>query len=528
MWAGFLLREKKWVLLPIVVLSVVAYSIWRFQSPYPAPLNWDMWEHQTIINHILQGQFALLPSALSDTFRFNGYTTLFHVLIAGVQKVFQPDILGFWWFADYFLLLTSALATTALMYRITKRVFPTLVAGVFSLFFFESSVVYATLLFMPQTVVAVLWVLALTTLMSCEKRSSAIWLILCSAFILIPMHFIVGAAGVLLLIAYRFLEETGLTKRVAIFITGMLTLPVILYFGFARISNIFHLESLNFGEATAFTQTLAEKLTFIQTWYGFFPLIFLPISIYEVVKTEKTRTLWILLTLIIGVVSAPFPYAMKFYTLGRYLTIIFMASGVSMLTHKLTNFSGKIIILGCITIATAVLFYTNIWSWQLPLVFRSQASYVSSDEYNASKFLVDHYNKTTTFIVSDPSTQSIMEALTGIESQGGVYMNTTSRLSISQAFDSQTPNQFIRTITTITDTIDRSPKSIYLVVVSARLFQWLDSTPQERSDIAYNIWGPQSFSLEDRSHLTDLVKTFQLKTVYKNESLAIVEIKGNL
>src|SRR5450759_2105555 len=95
----------------LVLLSVAFYALWRWNSPYPSPLNWDIWEHQTVVNAIRSGSFALLPSQLSDTFRFNGYTTLFHVITAGIQNVLHvQNIPGFWWIAEgiFFVLTTLA------------------------------------------------------------------------------------------------------------------------------------------------------------------------------------------------------------------------------------------------------------------------------------------------------------------------------------------------------------------------------------------------------------------------------------
>ena len=70
-------KPKFWHMIGLALATLVSYLIWRMYSPYPSPLNWDIWEHQTAIHAILNGNISLLPSQLSDTFGFNGYTTLF-------------------------------------------------------------------------------------------------------------------------------------------------------------------------------------------------------------------------------------------------------------------------------------------------------------------------------------------------------------------------------------------------------------------------------------------------------------------
>lgn len=122
----------------ITPLAILAYCIWQWNSPYP--FNWDMYEHQTLINTMLAGNFHILPSYISDTFGFNGYTTLFHTLIALSQWLLKPSIMFFWHSVSVLHLVFLSFISYRLTCRITKNTDVALIATLSCIFFFDSIV----------------------------------------------------------------------------------------------------------------------------------------------------------------------------------------------------------------------------------------------------------------------------------------------------------------------------------------------------------------------------------------------------
>jgi hypothetical protein len=521
---GILLMGKK-PLRDVVILTVTAvagYILWRLYSPYPYPLNWDIWEHQTIINAILSGKYALLPSTLSDTFRFNGYTTLFHLWLSVPQSLFKPEILGFWWFSEFFLCLTAGIAAYAFSMTLTKNRWVGITAGVMSTFFFEPALSYTSYFLMPQTITAILWVFGLTFLIQHKNRPSHLFVMIPLSVLLISLHFIIGGAGVVLYLFYSILEKSHMLDKNFFYFLSVAGLPVFVFGLLSFVTRAFPVHMINFGEAGSFSKTIPQLITDMRGWYGLLPLFLVPFGIIEV-KTGQYRTAGRISTLLFFILGAmiisPFPYMTKFIVLWRFLLILFMAIGMGYFLNKVTGMLAKGMILFLFIVTCETIFLVNIQTWQKTVTYRGKASQLSDDEQKTAQFLSTQ-RVGNTFFVSDPATSYILEALSGVNSPGGAYMDRDNRVSLSSALLSDSPDECTQSLNKIRDRLYPNHTLTY-VVISARTLSWLDSGDTMRVSNAWNVWTPRELSLRDRIQLQHIEETCELTPVYQTGSIVV-------
>ena len=507
-------------LLLVLTGAIGAYFVWRVNTPYLFPTNWDIWEHQTIINMIKNGNIALYPSQLSDTFRFDGYTTIFHIILAVIQRMTGTNSLGFWWIAEAIFTIATAVATYAFVYILTRKPLSALIAGVLSSFFFESTVVFTPLFLMPQTASALLWVIGLTILLSHMHTDRKIIILIPLMLGMVFIHMIIGLVGLGVYGLILLFNRIKLLKKPVWFSIFLVGLPVVLFGMSEIVIQMIPLGQINFGEASAYMQNPLEKLFVARTWYGFLPIVFLPLGLI----TTKKRSLAIAFVVLLTLTCSRIPYALKFYTLARFLTIAFMASGIVWLLSFIRTVWLRWMSLGFVAIAVIAIFVTNISAWKASIEFRGIASQVSSDELSASEFLVDAKKNDSTYLISDPATQYIFEALTGINSQGGAYMNESSRKTLVSLFASKSADEFKKQVFTVKDTLTPINHETILLIVSARTLKWLDEPSESQLSLTFNVWRPEGLTLHDRMKIDAWEKTYDLTKTFENNALVIYEI----
>lgn len=462
-------------ILILIIVSLIFYGLWRWNSPYPSVLNWDIWEHQTVVSAIRAGHFALVPSQLSDTFRFDGYTTAFHMLIAGAQTILHTqNIPGFWWIAEGVFFVLTSIGTYMFVKEITKNTSTAIMAGVLSAGLFESAVAFTTLFLLPQTIAALLWVVGMAFVAKQKTTKQRLLVATLATLIILPFHAIVGALGGLFLFVLAVQPNINLL----LVLIASYAIPTFL-------ATQFHLAALNGGEALYFNQSLLEKLTLMRQWYGLLPIPLLALGMWKGNKALNT-----ILVASIGLMASPFPYVLKFMVIVHYILVAVMAVGISKLV-KLNLLS-----LTLLTVTVACIFFTNTTAWKNPLLFRGVATQISTDELQAAEFLrstQDHV-----LLVSDPATQGILEALTGIDTQGGAYMNAQSRQ----------------------DLLKMNIRQGTILVISARTMKWLASDTKDQMSIAFNIWRPDDLSMNDELYIQKL----GFHEIYRNSSMVIFRI----
>ena len=511
----------------ILCFSAMSYGIWLWRTPYP--LNWDLYEHQTLVNLIHTDHFNFFTSHISDTFGFNSYPPVFHTVMAISQfSALSPiESLEYWNIVSFFHLLTVSFASYLFAYAITRRRVIAFLSCVIGTFAFESVMAFTAFFLLPQTLTTVLCIFALAQLFSAvhQQQKTSWWTALFWIFALILNHYVIGGlAAVLYLTAFicqRYPRTWGWWMRTFPFI---LAIVVVMTFGVIA-SYFVNFGSINQGEAASYIFSLSDKLNFLQRTYGYALFIFLPIGIYAILRHAKLQTQYALLMTMgfIAILLSNFPYVFKFYTLGSFFFHLIMAIGIWAILEKITSrflrYIGMILLVGLLVILLIV----NSVYWKHGLYSGSEYRHVSQDDLQAMNFILTHYPVNNTLLISDPATQYIFSALTRAHSDGGVFASTAMRDAVLLATKSE-PAQAAQELSTIDTKIEDHAK-YRLFIVSGRLFQWSAATQVQQHSFDYNQWQSVNLAMNGQIYAQKLsADKDDFRLIYQDNSNIIFEL----
>jgi len=498
-----------YIFLFIISLFTYAY-IWHSNTtPYPFVLNWDIFEHITLANKIAQGHLSIFTSQISDTFTIDSYSPLFHILLSVPKALFSIDLLGIYYTLEYFYFYFTVIATYLLAKKIFTSNWIAFISGIFSIFIFENFMAYTSFFLIPQNLTALLTIFSLIYVSNKNFNKILLGALLLTIFLI---HYVVGILGVLIILGYLLARK--LSSRVLNWSILASTVVLFLLAGSNYLGN-FVLTSRE--EASHFLFPLASKLGFLLDWYSL-SFLFLPISYYFIFKhdNKNQKIILSLALLILGISIAPFSYFLKFFVFDHYLLNIILASGIGFMIFHFSKFM-KILSVIWVGLFLSVVFYKSQYQYKEPLYFNGQASQISHGEISASKWLAEN-EPANSFIISDPGTQYIFEAISGLNSQGGAYMSTDTRKILIE--------KDIAKIKTIKDKLDFENKSRgkTIFIFSGRYFAWQKLPEEQKLSFYYNIWKPQKLSVEELSYIDLLTRDSNYKLIYQNNELAIFEI----
>lgn len=522
-------EKNQWIDMGILaIITIVGYALWRWDSPYPSPLNWDIYEHQTLVNTIASGNLSVITGRLSDTFQFNGYTSLFHVLATLPQVLIKSDILGFWWWAELFHLATTVAASYVLAKAATNNRAVSLLSAILSVSIFESSVVYAGYFLIPQTLVAVVTVVGLAWIVDVYHHHKTMPPVMIASIIgfLFITHYIVGIGAAVLLIAmpvvHRYQDQwtSSLLRKVAI------TIPIAVFLLLSFIGTTMNLTTINGGEAAAYNQSPWEKTGLLTSFYGYGLLLFGSIGAYAILRLKHIDSKWILAAAgsFLALSLSPIPYALKFYVIGRYFVHVILAIGIWYLLKYVKTGWVRSLCYGITIVAFLSVFLLNSQQWKNVTRLSGKATHVSTDERDAAHMLQGRFADNTTLLISDPATQYVLEALSGVNTQGGAYMNRQTRVLLDGLTHVTTGEQMIRSLTSVHDTLGSIQPKTILFVVSGRYMAWQDKEQSDKYNIAFNIWSPTALSLRNTIAINTMSSMLNMQPIYKNAGMAIFSL----
>lgn len=521
----------------LVALSLVLYFyIWRDQTPFPLQLNWDIYEHITASNNILQYKLSFFPSQISDSFTFDGYTSFFQLLLTLPLSLISSNLIGVYFFLEYWHFLLTILVSYLLAKTVFKSTAFGILGGIISAFIFESSVVYSTFFLIPQSMAGVWTIIILIGLINKNihvynlelpfsklirslKLNQLLIALLSSLFLI---HFIIGFLGILIILTFIILEKkninnTNLNKLIFLLLIALMTTAVLHIFGTWTITDR--------EEAIYFNLSLYKKISLLFDWYSLFLPFFYSMGVLISVKSSnrllKILTILSLISLVISI--APFSYFLKFFVIGRYLINLIILSSFVFLLSKVSKVLKYFSIIW-IAFVFFVVFYTNQSNYKDQLYFLGYRSHISKSEIELSNWLNQNYSKET-LIISDPATQYVLEAISGINSQGGAYMDIQTRQTLSSINNLNDKNLLKERLLTIEDRLPHIKKNHRktLFIVGGRYFKWQDLPNDQKLSFYYNVWRPYPISYANNSYLNFLTNNF--KTLYQNDQLLVLEIK---
>ena len=511
----------------ILVLTAVTFSIWSSHSPFP--LNWDLYEHQTLSNLIQQGKIHFFISEISDTFGFNSYPPFFHTLLAIAQKPFDfspTEILSFWNTLSFIHLFLVGVASYLLAKVIFKNDLLALISGILGTLVFDSVLTFTNLFVLPQTFTALLFSFALGHLIQ-VKGEIKNWRIAAILTLLILNHYIIGSiAAFLYLITLIFYRNRHRFKKIITPPTTLI-LSTLLAAAIIYLPKVIDLSHVNQGEATAYTFSLADRFEHFSRIYGYAGFIFLPIGLFYLLfkGKRKPELLWIFfITILLTTLSVtPLAYSAKFFVLGRFFVNLTMAGGIYWLMklNKSELLQGLALVLLVSTFLIQLI--ANSLYWKQGLWYLDKKTHLSLDEIAAAEFLKENYDFQD-LIISDPSTQYILEALSGVNSAGGVFASSETRELLSEAYSLESNIKKNKTLNQIQDKLITQPTN-KLFIASGRYFLWQKAAENKRLVFDYNIWTPQQLTLTNIDKIKQLIQDNEyFMPIYQNKSLVIFKL----
>lgn len=511
-------RAVSWIL----IIGIVIFSLWRWNTTYPLPITWDFFHHQALVNQIKAGRLSFLPSQISDTFRFNGYSPLFHLLLAWPQLIFSPNILSFLWWLEFLHLLTTLSAVYLLAKTLLKTQTAAIVATIFSGLIFESYMIYTSLFLIPQTLAAVVFAFLIIKFLSSKTSFKESWF---NFLFLLILHYIIGAVAALILLFISWVS----TRRKKI--SNLLIFAILLLIlALTRVSLPTTLDFLNRGEAGAFNYSIEEKIEFFKIFSGYILFCFFPLGIVSILLSKKASLKILLLAtlILIALVALPFPYVFKFYVLAHYPVSLFAALGFLLLFNRLKIKILKILTLSILFLVMLILFVSSTGFIKNLLKHPVSNAAVSWQEVQAAEFLKKHFADKNVLLISDPATQHILEPLSGINTQGGAYSDRETREILDQINQLTSPPQIKEKLLQIQDKVVIKKPDILLFVMSGRYFRWQETTVEKKKDLSFNVWSPVDLSLKDLESTEILSENEIFQKIFRNKALVIMQTSSNL
>lgn len=525
----FDLKIKKFILptLASIATATLTTMLWNIKSPYP--LNWDIYEHQTLTNTILDGRFSFFSSQVTDTFGFNGYSTLFHTLLAASQTFFSISIFDYWNSVSFVHLVLVCLAS----YLLAKAVTGSRAVGYISMLLggliFDSTISFTNLFLIPQTFTALVFILLFTQLVRSLKNGTNLplpFLFLGSIFLLLN-HYIVGSiafffyVGTYLYFRFQHFLTPKMDRKYAMAIGIIITSIAIFASGFVPLGFI------NKGEGEAFVLDFADKWNVLRQSYGLLPLIFFPIGIYTILKKRTELALYTLDTTLAlsALVLFQLPYVMKFFVLDKYFFGVILAVGMYTILNRIKTIVLKYVGFAALIFSLIFIFALNSANWKQILIYKNTHSHVGDNEIKAAQFLKEEYGSSDAMLVSDPSTQYVLETMSGVNTQGGAYMDHPARDVLHSISQENDPNKVAEALFEIKDKIT-TDSNTRLLVLSGRYFVWQNQSERNKQDLSFNIWHTADLTETNKQYIYRLIKQSDRFTlIFQNETLAILEVK---
>lgn len=516
-------------LLSISALSVIAlgvYSLWTWQNPYP--LNWDFYQHQQLSRLIQQGEISYFTSEMSDTFGFNSYPPLFHSLMAVIQYPMdlKPEyILEFWQVITFWHILAVGVAAYYLTSAITNKRVAALFAGLMSMLTFDSHLSLTTFFLMPQTLTAVIFTLLLARLL---KKGSEIawWELAVGSLGLVLMHYMIGTVGAVAFLSLGIFMK--LKKRFA-FLELNLPISIIAFILISSLGFVLGklpLSDLNHGEGKLYSLDFFEIKETIERSFGYLLYLLIPAGLtwlWTSKTNRETKILVSLLTYAFGVlVFSGMPYALKFMSLWRFWLVSLASIGLYGLFEKLNSTLSKAFLSLMFTFGLVTILIVNLMSFRSGIMADGVYTHLAEEDIEAATWLGNNYGKNAV-IVSDPSTQFILEGLSGIDSLSGAYMPLKKREILWPAFYSRNVDKIAQAANSLTNSDNNNVK---LLAISGRSMAWGRANDEQWQSFGYNVWSPIVFSIEDNKLIKQMSDSGKAILVFRNESIAIWELKN--
>ncbi|OGV94274.1 hypothetical protein A3A66_04745 [Microgenomates group bacterium RIFCSPLOWO2_01_FULL_46_13] len=523
------------VLAPVLItliLAQVTYGLWVYKSPYS--LNWDWYQHQTLVRLIDKGQFSFFTSQMSDTFGFDSYPPSTHLLLAIAQypeRLTPNFVLEFWQALGFWHLITVGLAAWLLGWVVSHDKKVALASTIVSILAFDSMVSLTNFFFLPQTLAAVVFIAMLPKLLLARtsdvqaKTKLAGWETVTAVLSLSLIHYLVGIVAAVIFLGLDLYQRLTLRRPQAVSQWPLVSLAIAAIMAAFLASPLIKLEQLNQGEAANYTFSLGEKQEYLERSYGYLVYLFVPLGIaYAIIKKNKGQliSLFILFGLT-ALLITNLPYVLKLFALTKFFVGLFIALGFISLIEKINFRFIRAVAYAGLTFGLTIIFIVNIASWKAGLLSRDSYTHLGDEDIKAADFLYQTYQGRT-LLISDPTTQFLLEGLSGVNSVGGAYMKPEKRQLLLTALDTQSPQALVKAARDLTDGLNADIDT-RLLAISARTFIWADQPDSDRLSFKFNVWTQADLTIDNLKFLSEIAQEPSVKSVYSSNYIHLFEVR---
>jgi hypothetical protein len=201
------------------------------------------------------------------------------------------------------------------------------------------------------------------------------------------------------------------------------------------------------------------------------------------------------------------------------------ANGLFGLTRRFSA-TGRSLAFAWLAVAGLVVFHRNESYFKVPLYFLGAESNISAAEIDAGHWLARNA-QAGDLLVSDPSTQYVLEAVSGVNSQGGAYMNLKTRQLLVGLNSTPDAAAVAGRVAAVQDGLTREEADRHgtLLVLSGRYFAWQKLPTDEKESFYYNVWQPMLLSPLNRQYIDSLVASGRFEPVFENAELAVLRVR---
>ena len=502
---------------------IIFFGFYRHLTPPAYLTNWDLLHHTALIKQLLQGNFNILLTSISDTFTINSYTPLFHMILALPIAIFNIDILRFFWWAEFF----HYLFTTIVAYYVGKKLLNSswggFMTGFISLLIFESTAAYTTLFLLPLTVAGTLAAFFWTYFITNNKNS--ITFVIISSLIVFTLHYMVGGVYTAVLL-YIYIKKRFFSGKIdSIFLLGSFIFMII-----SILFNFFgqKISILSRPDAKYFVYSLPAIRSLLWQWYGILPILLVPLGLFSLVKKQRFGvTIITIFFFISGLILFPFSYILKLFALNHYLVSLLIATGIIELLVFIANKSLRLILFIIIFMALLSVFVANV-NKHIELSYNGkQYSYISDADFTTADWINNQYKGKKVFLISDPTTQGIFEAITSVNTQGGAFPKAETVRFLDSIKNDDDPKRISDVLTKINDAIpSQNYRDVTLFVLGGRYFDWQKSDWDCKISYSCQSWLPLIIKPSDKKYIEIISDSIYLRPVYHGQKNTILELKN--
>jgi hypothetical protein len=462
-------RQKIQLIVGSLFACIITYTLFNLVWGGDTQMT-DVYNHNTVVNSILQGYTGFLPTQLTDSIQLNTYSTVFHFLFTLGRSFFPAyELYTFQQIIQWLLISITYITVVSLSFRLSKNWYLSLITPLLLFTASSPTPTFVHYSFVPNTIYFIVLPLFFSLFLQSKNKVlhwiTIVFLALLHAF---NSVFILILYIVKIIIRGRFknifviLSLSTLISLLVGQIIFKLNIPYYLSF-------VPYIKSLVTSTSDpAVLGSLISYFHFSGVWYF---IIATTSGIYFLLQKKVTNNLFILAFLLLSLTLLSLlviPFSDRF---AAILPAIAIPLFVVIIDKLDTNKNYKHLI-AIFIIVFSIIQMANLSYKPIDTYYSSQFwTRVTDNELKNVTQLLTVEQLESLYIMAEPMTQMVLLSNTGVRGSG-TYMLPLERKELYTAFINGQPV---------------CKKNYTLIAINSRLISWLEQ-PSKQTSNTENIW----------------------------------------